>query len=75
MYLIIPLIKVSNAELQKEMSEMNIFKADFSNWSAIDGFVDRNVNCIIALTILALGIVFLAFGLICYFAKKNKDKN
>ena len=74
-YLIIPLIKVSNAELQKEMSEMNIFKADFSNWSVIDGFVDRNVNCIIALTILALGIVFLAFGLIRYFAKKNKDKN
>ena len=70
-YLIIPLIKVSNAELQKEMSEMNIFKADFSNWSVIDGFVDRNVNCIIALTILALGIVFLAFGLIRYLAKKE----
>lgn len=74
LYLIVPLIRLDNIEVQKEIEEINIFKADFSNWSG-DGFVDRNVHCIIALSLLGVGIVFLVVGLVRYFTRRNRKEN
>ena len=48
---IVPLgIKVKNTTLQKEMESLNIFKADFSNWS-LETPLERNIQCIIFLPI------------------------
>ena len=70
---IVPLfIKVENANIQKEIDELNVFKADFSNWQ-IEMSLERNISCIIFLTMLSLSIIFLVFGLLSYF-KKSKNK-
>ena len=74
LYLIVPLIRLDNIEAQKEIEEINIFKADFSNWSG-DGFIDRNVHCIITLSLLCVGTVFLVVGLVLYFPQRNRKEN
>ena len=67
-----PFLKFKNPELQREFShDMNIFKADFSNWALAS---DRNIHAIIALTLLGLSILFLIGGLILHFIKKKKQK-
>lgn len=72
LYLIPPFVKFKNIELQKELShDMNIFKADFSNWKVA---IDCNIHAIVALTLLGLAILFLIAGLILYHAKKRKQK-
>ena len=67
-----PFLKFKNPELQREFAQdMNIFKADFSNWALAS---DRNIHAIIALTLLGLAIIFLISGLILHFIKKKKQK-
>ena len=61
-------IRVDNQNIQNEIEDLNIFKANFSTWN-IDT-VDKNVFCIIALTILGTAIAFLIAGII-----KAKFKN
>lgn len=65
-YGIAPLVK-----LQKERDGFNVFKANFSNWS-VEISLERNINCIIFLTILFLSVVFLICGLILHLKRKNK---
>lgn len=73
LYLIPPFLKFKNVNLQKELShDMNIFKADFSQWIP-DVTIDSNIHCIIALTLLGLAVLFLIFGLILHF-KRRKTK-
>ncbi len=72
MLLVIPplFIKVKNPQVQKEIEDFNIFKADFSVWkSAIT--LENNISCIIALTLLALSIAFLISGLLVRSKPKN----
>ena len=70
LYLVPPCLKFKNPELQRELShDMNIFKADFSNWALAS---DRNIHAIIALTLLGLSIIFLISGLILHFKRKKK---
>ena len=69
LYLVPPFLKFKNPEFQRELSlDMNIFKADFSNWTVA---IDRNIHAIIALTLLGLAIIFLISGLILYYKRKN----
>lgn len=71
LYLIPPFLKFKNPELQKELAQdVNIFKADFSNWTS-DVTIDSNIHCIIALTLLGLAVLFLIFGLILHFKRKK----
>ena len=72
-YIIFPLIKFKNPYVQKEIDGFNVLKADFSNWqSGIP--LERNINCIIFLTILGLSICFLISGLFVHFTRKKKTK-
>ncbi len=56
-------IKVKNPEIQKEIDEINIFKANLSSWKA-DVALGNNIHLIICLTLLFLALVFLTVGLI-----------
>ena len=72
LYLVPPFLKFKNPELQRELAQdMNIFKADFSNWALS---IDRNIHAIIALTLLGLAIIFLISGLILHYKRKNKQR-
>ena len=71
LYLIPPILKFKNPELQREFShDMNIFKADLSRW-IVDVTLDQNIHAIVALSLLGLGILFLTFGLILHFKRKK----
>lgn len=64
-------IKVDNAYIQKEIEDVNIFKADFSKWQP-EVTLDNNIHCIICVTIITIATSFLVAGLIKYFLRKNK---
>lgn len=70
-YLIIPFIKPKNQNLNQELSDFNIFKANLSNWN-IDVTLERNVHLIVFLSILFIATTLLTFGLIKHFKNKNK---
>lgn len=72
LYLFPTFIKVNNLLLQKEIDDMNIFKANFTSWMP-DAGLDNNVALILFLTILLLAIILLIFGLIKQI--KNKRYN
>ena len=63
-------IKAKNPEIQKEIDEMNIFKANLSSWQ-IDIAIEQNMHLIVCLSLLLIAIAFLAAGLIRYYAKKK----
>ncbi|MBR2449270.1 MAG: hypothetical protein IKB30_04010, partial [Clostridia bacterium] len=56
-------IKVKNPEIQKEIDEINIFKANLFSWQ-ISVTLEQNIHLIICLTLLFLALVFLTIGLI-----------
>ena len=56
-------IKVSNSEIQSEIGDLNIFKANLLSWQA-DVTIERNIHLIICLTLLFVALVFLSVGLI-----------
>lgn len=66
-------IKVDNPHIQKELDSLNVFKADFSIWSS-EILLERNINCIIFLTILTISLSFLISGLIKHFKLKKTNK-
>lgn len=70
-YFIVPFIKLKNTNTQKEINQLNIFKADFCNWS-IESSMENNIHLIIFLTIMTLSFIFFAIGLHRYFSRKNK---
>ena len=72
LYIVPALIKVKNLEIQKEIDDMNIFKADLSRWS-VNYTLEQNIHLVIFLTMLFLAVIFLIFGLIKYFKTKNKN--
>lgn len=71
LYFIIPFIKVDNINMQKEINQVNIFKADFSNWKG-ETLLENNIHCIIFLTIITLSIIFFITGIIRHLKMKNK---
>ena len=65
-------MKFKNPTLQRELvDDTNIFKADFSRW--IEGTIDNNIHCIIALTLLGLSLLFLIVGLLLHNYRKKKN--
>ncbi|MBE7079173.1 MAG: helix-turn-helix transcriptional regulator [Clostridiales bacterium] len=60
-----------NAAVQKELDSVNIFQADFSIWRG-EVVIERNVHCIVVLSLVLLGILFLVGGL-AYHIKKKKQ--
>ena len=63
-------IKAKNPEIQKEIDEINIFKANFSSWQ-IGITLEQNIHLIVCLTLLLLSIVFLMVGLIRHYMRKK----
>lgn len=74
LYLFPAFIKVNNPIVQKEIDDVNIFKANLASWVP-DAGLDNNVNLIIFLTILLISIVFLIVGLIKSFNTKKEKPN
>lgn len=70
-YMVPPCIKVANVNLQQEIDQANIFKADFSAWQ-VNGALENNIHLIIFLSLLGVALVFLAFGLLLR-SKKRKN--
>ena len=70
-YFVLPFIKDSNQNVQQEINQINIFKADFSNWKS-EFHLENNILCIMFLTLMTLSIVFCVIGLIRYFKRKTK---
>lgn len=66
-------IKVDNFAVQKEIDSLNVFKANFSKWQG-ELSIERNIHCIIYLTLTTLVIVFLITGLIVSLKKRKTNK-
>jgi hypothetical protein len=71
LYFIVPFIKFNNIAAQKEINQVNIFKADFSNWKG-EILLENNIHCIIFLTIITLSIIFFITGIIRHLKRKIK---
>ena len=65
-------IKVKNPEIQKEIGEINILKANLFSWQ-IGVTLEQNIHLIICLTLLFLALVLLTVGLICHCKKRNNE--
>lgn len=68
-------IKVDNVDVMRELGETNPFTANFSNWSPTSGQIDRNIHCIIFLSLTLFTLIFLTIGLIYHFKKKQNKTN
>ncbi len=73
LYIITPLTRVKNPNIQEELDSLNVFLADFSNWSA-DICIERNIHCIIFLTLTALSVVLFAVGGARIYHNRNDIK-
>ena len=71
LYLPLGFIKVKNPALQTEIDSANILAADLSNWQS-GLFIERNVHCIVFLTVLGVAAVFLLAGLLYGMKKKHR---
>ena len=70
LYCLTPLcVKSNNPDLQKEFDSLNIFSANFTNWSS-ELAIERNIHLIVFLTILLTSIMFFIFGLIKQIKKE-----
>ncbi|MBQ2864711.1 MAG: helix-turn-helix domain-containing protein [Clostridia bacterium] len=70
-YAVPPFIKVSNINIQSNIDEINIFKADLSRW-ILGVTIQQNIHLIICLSILFIGLLFFIGGLIVHCNKKHK---
>ena len=71
-YLIIPFINSKNVNTQEELNQINVFKADFSNW-APEMSLENNIHCIVFLTLLLLSAIFAVFGMVRHMKKRTKN--
>ncbi len=62
-------IKVKNPEFQKEIDDVNIFKANLFSWQA-GVTIEQNIHLTICLTLLLLAVSFFLVGIIRYYRKK-----
>ena len=69
-YIVASLLKINNSTIQYEIESLNIFKANFLNWST-EILIERNIHCIIFLSIITVATTFLTFGLIKHFKNKK----
>ncbi len=64
-------IKVKNPEIQKEIDQINIFKANLSSWQ-VDGTLENNVHLIVCLSLLLVAFVFFLVGVLRHTRQKSK---
>jgi transcriptional regulator with XRE-family HTH domain len=64
-------IKTRKTSGQKELNDLNIFKADLSRWTL--DVLENNVHLLVFLTLFALATIFLLVGLICSFHKRKSQ--
>ena len=73
-YVIVPLfISADNPKVQHELDGFNIYKANLSSWTEV--YLEQNINCIVALTILFVAVCLLLGGICIARRKKNKESN
>lgn len=65
-------IKVKNPEVQKEIDDANIFKANLSCWQ-IDATLEQNIHLIVCLSLIFLALIFLVIGLVRRSKRKKKN--
>ena len=70
LYIVVPVLNVGDLALHTELDDLNIFKANFSNWQE-NVSLENNVHLIIFLTVMLLALIFLAVGIVRH-AKKDK---
>ena len=71
---IVPLfIRVDNESFQRELQNLNVFKADFSNWRT-EISLERNIHLIIFLCLTGLIIGFFVGGVVRYKVVKKCSK-
>ena len=72
LYLPPMILNFENQEIQNEINQVNILKADLSVWK-VDGTLGNNVHLIIALVLLLLSTVFFCIGVIKLRKNVNND--
>ncbi|MBE5747677.1 MAG: helix-turn-helix transcriptional regulator [Clostridiales bacterium] len=73
LYVIPRFIKTKSPIWALELEQCNPFNADFSVWTVANDMIEKNVHCIVFLSLLLLALIFLAVGIIR--AVKNHAKN
>lgn len=63
-------INIKNTNIQHELASLNVFKSNFFNWQT-EIQIERNIHCIIFLTLIILSTTFLTIGLILHFKNKH----
>ena len=66
------IINVDNQEIQNEINQANILKADLSIWK-VDATLENNIHLLIALVLLLLSTVFFCIGVIKSRINANND--
>ena len=72
-YGITPLIRVKSPDLQREIDDMKVFLADFSDWG-VETCLERNVHCIIFMVLVVLSAVFFTVGGARIYHNRNDIK-
>ena len=67
-------LKSNNPSLQKEIDDINIFKANLSHWK-VDVTLEQNVHLIVFLSVLTVAVGFLLSGIILNVVRKHKSKS
>lgn len=70
-YTWLPFVKVSNPYVQREIDSLNIWKANFLDWS-LEIPLERNIHLIIFLTLLVTAISLGAVGIVRHINNKTK---
>ena len=55
-------INVTNEEVQREIDQINILKANLSNWN-VNSTLENNIHLIVSLSIVIISIIFTAVGI------------
>ena len=70
-YTWLPFVKVSNPYVQREIDSLNIWKANFLDWS-LEIPLERNIHLIIFLSLMVIAISLAIVGIIRHIKKKTK---
>lgn len=73
LYVVPRFIKAKNPYWQLELKQSNPFNADFSVWTVANDMIEKNVHCIVFLSLLFLTAVFLGVGILRAYNKRNKN--
>lgn len=67
-------IKLNNPDVQQELYDMNILKANLAVWQT-NVTLENNIHLIVCLSLLVLAIAFCGIGIILHSKQKNEKTN